>query len=121
MAIVNRNESSAVERNQRNAVSSVFEKDGHVTILLEMPGVKTDNLDLRIEESKLIIHGEPIRFEEGTFLMRERRTGAYHMTFTVDETIDRNKVEARFTNGILRVELERKEAEKPRSIKVKAG
>mgnify|MGYP003573700027 FL=1 len=105
----------------RSAVSSVFEQDGQVTILLEMPGISTENLDVRIEESKLIIHGKAPASDEGTYHLRERNRSDFHMVFTVDETVDRDKVEAVLKNGMLRVLLERKESEKPRKIKIKTG
>ena len=105
----------------RLAVNSVYEKDGQVIIIMEMPGVNTDNLELRIEENQLIVHGEFPDSNDGTYHLRERSRGPFHMVYTIDETIDRDKVQAEIRNGILRVVLERKEAEKPRRIEVKVG
>lgn len=105
----------------RTAVSSVYEKDGQVAILMEMPGVSKDTMDIHIEENKLVIHGEIDASLDGTFLLHERKAGPFHMVYTIDETIDREKVEASIKDGILSVVLDRKETEKPRRIQVKVG
>ena len=120
MALV-RNRVSDPRVAHRAAVNSVYELDGKVNILMEMPGVETGNLDVRIEENQLIVDGEPAQPPEGTLYLNERQKGAFHMVFTIDETIDRDRIEANLKNGVLRVVLERKEAERPRRIEVKAG
>jgi HSP20 family protein len=121
MAEITRPRNGKPTNTRRTAASSVYEKDDNVVIPLEMPGVKKDDLDLRIEENRLLIHGDTPGGADGTYLIRERQHGAFHMEYTIDETIDRDKVSAELKNGVLQVVLERKQSEKPKLIKVKVN
>jgi HSP20 family protein len=119
-------EREIVEKNTKEhfiePLSIIAEDDGKVKVTLEMPEIPKEMIDIRIENDRLIITGK--RPEEKTndkYIIRERPFGNFRRIFTIDETIDRNKIEAAITNGILTVTLNIKEAEKPRTIAVKAG
>jgi HSP20 family protein len=98
------------------------EEQGVVTLKLEMPGVSKDQLDIDVDGNELQITGkrEPSR-SEGTYLMRERPSGTFRQTYTLDDTIDRSKIEASLEGGVLTLHLHRREAEKPRKITVKSS
>jgi HSP20 family protein len=99
-----------------------WEKDGKVMLRLDMPGVEKDNVDIRIEDDQLIVHGTRAdEGEEQNYVLRERRRGDFHQVFTLDETIDREKVDAKMEKGVLTLTLQLQEAVKPRKIQVKAG
>jgi HSP20 family protein len=95
-------------------------KDGRLHVVLEMPGVKTDGLEVRIENNELRVAGHrggnP---EEGKYILRERPDGDYVQTFTLDETIDQSRVDAVIEKGVLTLTLDLKEQVKPRIIKVR--
>jgi len=97
-------------------------EEGSIVMKLEMPGVSQDSLELHFENNILQITGrrkEPAR--EGTHLVRERRFGTYYQAYTLDNTIDPERIEASLVDGVLTVTLHRREAEKPRKIAVKSG
>ncbi len=97
----------------------IKDEEGKIMVRIEMPGVPKDNLDVKIEGDKLIIHGRKETSETGgTFLLREIREGDYHQEFTIDDTIDRNSIEASLENGVLHLTLGLKESEKPRKIEI---
>lgn len=101
------------------APCNIHKGDGEVTLTLEMPGVSKDNLNVKIDGDNLIIHGtKKLDLPEGNFRLKEIRDADYHHEFILDETIDRNKVEAVMEKGILSLTLHLKESEKPRVIKV---
>jgi len=102
---------------------SVICEQGDIVVLrMEMPGVEQKDLDIRIEENELHVSGTRSgKTESGTALVRERLDGDFYRVFTLDDTIDRNRVEANLKNGMLHVTLHLKEAEKPRQIEVKSG
>ena len=79
-----------------------------------MPGVQKEGLKISIEGDQLEIRGERkiARFNNADFLVREIREADYHQLFTLDNTIDRGKVDAAMKNGILTVTLHKKESEK---------
>ncbi|MCA1949539.1 MAG: Hsp20/alpha crystallin family protein [Treponema sp.] len=99
---------------------SICEDNGQVQVRLEMPGVDKDGIEVSVEKNELVIKGRPtINVTEGTYLIRERQTGEYHKRFIIDETIDRDKIQAVMNDGILQITLSVKEAAKPRRIEIK--
>jgi len=99
---------------------SICEENGSIEIQLEMPGVAKENLKISMEGNELAILGSMSGDKrEGEYLVRERRTGDYRKLFTIDDSIDRDKVEASLSNGIATIILQRKEAVKPRLIAIK--
>jgi HSP20 family protein len=99
-----------------------WEEDGKVILRLDMPGVEKNDVDVRIENDQLIVHGTRSANTEGkTFVLRERRQGDFHQVFTLDETVDREKVDAKMDRGVLTLTLHMQEAVKPRRIEVQAG
>jgi len=101
---------------------------GRIQCVLEMPGVSKEDLEIRIENNELRILGRrqdiPVRDPSGhegpRYLVRERKAGDFVAAYTLDETVDQNRVDAALEKGILTVTLELKEAVKPRSIKVRS-
>ncbi len=102
--------------------SNICEEKGAIILRLEMPGVKKDGVDISVDNNQLTVTGKrEIEEVNGKVLIQERRLGDFFQSYTIDETIDRNKIEAELNNGVLSVTLHIKEAEKPRKIQVKAG
>ncbi|MDD3981689.1 MAG: Hsp20/alpha crystallin family protein [Spirochaetales bacterium] len=110
-----------VSSNERMLVPacSIEEDVGVVTLKLEMPGVAKEGLDVSVEANTLTIEGRrggnP---PSGEWLLRERPIGSYRKVFTLDETIDRDKIEAMLADGMLTVKLHIQEAAKPRKIAI---
>jgi HSP20 family protein len=89
---------------------------------LDMPGVEKDDVDVRVENDQLIIHGTRTDEAEGeNYVLRERRPGDFHQVFTIDETVDREKIDAKMDKGVLTLTLHLQEEVKPRKIEVKSG
>ena len=118
-------EAKRESREQRRVirpVCDICEDEGAVFIRMEMPGVKREDLDIQIDNNQLSISARRKNPEvEGTYLYRERAYADYHQMYTIDETIDRNNIDAKLENGVLKVALHLKEAEKPRRIEVTPG
>ncbi len=89
------------------------------TVKVEMPGVPKDGLEIRIDGNELAISGS--RKEEefpGTYLLRERSGEPFRKLLTLDDSIDRDRIEAELKDGILTLKLRVKEAAKPRRIEI---
>ena len=101
------------------ACCDIREENGKVIVYMEMPGVSKENLDIKVDNDKLIISGKKV-FEQikGEYKIREIRDGDYYHEFTIDDTIDRNKIDASIKNGALTLTLSTRESEKPRKITV---
>ncbi len=101
----------------------IFETAQGITLLADMPGVKSEDLTIDLRDSVLTLRGT-VRSPEGegeTSVLQEFRWGSYYRQFTLADTIDQGKIEATLSNGVLRLLLPKIDAAKPRQIKVKAG
>jgi HSP20 family protein len=101
------------------AVCDIYQNETSVVLSMEMPGVKREDLDISVDNDRLLIHGRK-RFAnpEGEYRIREIRDGDYYHEFTIDSTIDRNKIDAAIKNGVVTLTLGIKESEKPRKITI---
>ena len=87
-----------------------------------LPGVSPENIQVSIEDSVLTIRGETAsHFEntEGNYLMRERRSGSFHRSLRLPDTVDQNNAEPRYEHGVLTITLPKAEAKKARQFEVK--
>ncbi len=101
-------------------VCSIQEEDGKVVLFLELPGVEKGDVSISVENDELKIHGKrniPVR--ESKYLFRERRQADFYSSFTLDDTIDRDRIEAETSQGTLTVTLHLKESGKPKQISVR--
>jgi HSP20 family protein len=103
------------------AVCDIFHDKESVVLTLEMPGVSKENLDIKIDKDLLIIHGKRvINPVNGAYKIKEIRDCDFHQEYTIDDTINREKIDAVIKNGIVTLTLGIKESEKPRKIEVVA-
>jgi len=102
------------------ACSDIYEEKGNLILKMEMPGVTKENLEIRIENDTLLIHGkrDMYRDEKANYIIREIRDGDFYHEYTIDHTIDREKIDASLQKGVLTLTLSLKESEKPRKIDV---
>ena len=101
------------------ACCDVFHEEGAVLLKMEMPGVKKEDLNISVDNDLLIIGGKKASHAvHGEFRLKEIQSGDYYNEFTIDNTIDREKIEAAVKNGVVTIHLKIKESEKPRTIKV---
>ena len=101
----------------------IFETEKGITLLADMPGVKSEGLNIDLRENVLTLDGD-VKKPEGqneTELFTEYRTGKYYRQFNLSEIIDQAKIEATMTDGVLRLTLPKVEAAKPRKITIKAS
>ena len=102
----------------------VYEDEHHVTLKIEVPGVDEKDIDVRIENNVLTVHGER-KFEkeekEENFRRVERQYGSFTRTFTLPTTVDAENVQAHYDKGVLKIALPKKAAAKPKQIKVNVG
>ena len=102
----------------------VYEDEHNVTLKIEVPGIDEKDIDVRIENNTLTVHGErKIEKEEKEENYRrvERQYGNFTRTFTLPTTVDAEKVSATYDKGVLKVSLPKKAEAKPKQIKVNVG
>ena len=101
----------------------IFETDTAITLLADMPGVKTQDLDIDLRDDVLTLTGEVTAPEASAEadILREYVTGKYFRQFTLSEAIDQAKIEAGLKDGVLRLVLPKVEKATPRKIAVSSG
>ena len=102
----------------------VYEDEHQVTLKIEVPGVDEKDIDVRIENNVLTVHGER-KFEkeekEENYRRVERQYGSFTRTFTLPTSVDPEKIQADYDKGVLKVKLAKKAEAKPKQIKVNVG
>ena len=101
----------------------VYEDEHNITLKIEVPGIDEKDIDLRIENNTLTVHGER-KFEKEEKEENFRRVeqyGSFTRSFTLPNTVDAEQVQAHYEKGILKVQLAKKAEAKPKQIKVNVG
>ncbi len=99
----------------------VYEDEHKVALKIEVPGIDEKDIDVRVENNTLTVHGErKIEKEEKEENYRrvERQYGSFTRTFTLPQTVDTENVSATYDKGVLKIALPKKAEAKPKQIKV---
>lgn len=99
----------------------VLETEEAVTLHLELPGMKQEEIDIELSGETLTVRGERKRSHEEKsdhYVRIERSYGRFQRTFTLSTPIQNDKVSATYRDGILEVTLPKSEETKPRKIAV---
>ena len=99
----------------------VFENGEKIVLKLEIPGVKEEDVDIRVENQTLTVRGER-KFEseekEENFHRIERRYGSFYRTFSLPTSVDTENVDASYQAGVLKLVLSKKASSQPKQIKI---
>ena len=102
----------------------VYEDEHKIVLKLEVPGIKQEDLDVRMENNTLTIRGER-KFEkeekEENFHRIERRYGSFFRAFTLPAAVDSDNIKAQYDSGVLKLELNKRAEAKPKQIKIGVG
>ncbi len=99
----------------------IYETENEIVLKAELPGIDQKDLDVKVEDDTLILRGEKKAEREAkteNFLRAERVYGAFQRTFSLPQTVDRERIKATLKNGILTLILPKKEEVKPKQISV---
>lgn len=101
----------------------IYENKDSLFLLADMPGVDEKTVDIELEKNVLTITGrvENDRLKDTTMMYSEYEIGDYERVFTLSDEIERDKIVATVKNGVLRLELPKAEAVKPKKIAIKAA
>jgi len=92
-----------------------------VDIYLFAAGLDPKTLDISLQQNLLTVAGErksPAE-KDASYYRRERFDGAFRRVITLPEDVDPERVEARYRDGVLQIQVQRREAARPRQIEVK--
>jgi len=102
-----------------NPAVNVYQDKDRFTVVLELPGLKKEEIEISLHDNTLTIAGERKREEssEQEFLT-ERLYGKFQRSLTLPTAVDAEKVKASYKDGLLQVELPKAEEAKPKKIEV---
>ncbi|MDQ7815701.1 MAG: Hsp20/alpha crystallin family protein [Melioribacteraceae bacterium] len=98
----------------------ISEDEQSLNIVAEIPGIKKDNLKITLQDNILTIEGEKKKedeVKEKNYYRSERVFGSFKRCFTLPSEVDSEKVDAKFEDGILKINLKKLEP-KPKNEKV---
>jgi HSP20 family protein len=88
-----------------------------------MPGIAKEDIEIEVVEDQLVISGErklDRKESSANRFFSERGYGKFHRAFTLGTSVDQEKIEAVYRDGVLRVAVPKAEAAKPKQIKIQA-
>lgn len=101
----------------------IYETENELVMKADLPEVDLKDIDVRVENQTLTISGER-KFEQQEnnkgYHRIERSYGNFTRSFAVPNTFDTEKIGAAFKNGVLTITLPKKEAAKPRQVKIQS-
>src|SRR5579883_110043 len=102
----------------------IYETDDSVILTAEVPGVDPKDVDVRIEGNTLYLSGErklDSGIKEENFRRMERVYGPFSRSFTLPASVNPDKVNAEYSNGLLTLTMTKREEAKPKTIKILAS
>ena len=102
----------------------IHERQDHLVIRAEVPGLNRDDMDVRIEDGVLTLRGERKRESdagEGNAFRTERVYGAFTRSFSLPRTVDALEVSAAYKDGVLEVMVPKVDEAKRKKIEIRAA
>ena len=102
----------------------IYETEHELVVKADLPDVKPEDLDIRVENNLLTIRGER-KFEkkvnEDNYLRVERAYGGFSRSFSLANTVNSEAIKADYKDGVLTLTIPKREEAKPKQIKVNVG
>ena len=101
----------------------IFETEKEITLLADMPNVKADDLTIDLRDNTLTLSADtaPVENAEDEDILVEYESGKYYRQFTLGELINQENIDAKLTDGVLRLTLPKVEKATPKKIAVRTG
>lgn len=100
--------------------TDIFEAEEALTVILEMPGVAKENVEISVESGVLSVVGRVdfSKYEGMQPVYTEYNVGNYRRSFSLSNKIDQGRIAAEINDGVLTVTLPKAEEAKPRRIAI---
>ena len=106
-----------------NPPIDIYETPDGLVLYADLPGVDSEGLDLQVQNNRLTLFGRVTTDvpQSAQMLHQEYHIGDFLRSFSLSDEVDHERIHAKLTNGVLRVELPRAARAKPRRIEVSGG
>jgi HSP20 family protein len=102
-------------------VLDVRETEEEYLVLVDLPGVKSDDVTIEVSDHVLSISGSRARAETGEVQLSERPYGSFVRTLTLPQGVDDEKIAADYSDGVLELHVPKPVAEQPKKIPIGNG
>ena len=108
------------------ASCDVSETKGHYLICFDMPGVRKEDIKVELSGNQLVVSGErhrEVKSAENEEMVRhyERAHGKFQRSFTLPTSVDADKIEAHYEDGVLNIALPKSDQAKGRTVQIQSG
>lgn len=99
----------------------IYETPDAYVLLVDLPGASKESIRITLDQSSLVVKAsvESHVANESKLLVNEIPNAGFHRAFNLTDGIDRDNVDARYEDGVLKLKLLKKEELKPREITIK--
>jgi len=107
-----------------NILIDVIQKKDAIEVLASLPGVKPDEIEVAVEDNVLTLRAErkpEIEGGEAAYLIWERPTGSFYRALRLPDTVDTNRIESNYENGVLTITMPKAEEKKKKQIKIQVA
>jgi HSP20 family protein len=107
-----------------NILMDVIQKKDEIDVKASVPGVNPEDIDVTVEDGVLTIRAErkvETETEDEKYLIRERASGSFYRALRLPDTVDAEKIESHYENGVLTVVMPKAEEKKKKQIQVKVS
>lgn len=127
---INRLFSEAFDRSEGSSLTpwapavDIYETEHELVVKADLPDVKPEDLDVRVEKNILTIRGErkfEKKVDENNYLRVERSYGSFSRSFSLANTVNTEAIKAEYKDGVLTLSIPKREEAKPKQIKVQVG
>jgi HSP20 family protein len=100
--------------------TDIYETKDALVLVMDIPGANKDDIDITLEKNVLTVHAlvEPHAPEGYALALQEYEVGDYQRSFRLSNEINQDKIEANYSNGVLRLTLPKAEAAKAKKISI---
>jgi HSP20 family protein len=109
------------DENQRIMAIDIIEHDDNYSIEANLPGFTKKDIKIAVEENELIIeaqHEEKKEEKKGSYCRCERYKGNYRRVLTLSDHIDKDNIEAKYEDGVLKINIQKIEAKPAKEIRI---
>jgi len=106
------------ERADWTPAADIYETESGYLIALDLPGIKRDAVEIDIDDNRLLIKGTRV-VDESKSRRSERPRGKFVRSFTVPVSVDQNRIDADYKDGVLQIRLPKRTEQKAQKIEVK--
>ena len=114
-------DTSNIETSQWKPAVDIKEEKNQYIIIADLPGVDKNDVNIAMENNILSIKGHRVdenKDEKNNYFRSEREKGDFYRRFTLPDTVDGTKIQAKIQKGVLTIAIPKKEVAQPRLINI---